>query len=80
LPKLAPGAVVLFHDINVRERGFGVWKYWEELKCKFPNHIEFFHSYGLGVLRLDTPPDSRKLEWLEIDAKEQQYLKNYFAA
>lgn len=48
LPKLSDRSVVLFHDINVRERGFGVDRFWEEMKDRYPT-FTIIDQHGLGV-------------------------------
>lgn len=49
LPKVAKKGIILFHDIAVYDRDFGVYKLWDTLKQQYP-YLEFTHSYGLGVL------------------------------
>lgn len=49
IPKLSRRGIILFHDVNVYERDFGVHKLWREVSGKFPC-FEFLHGHGLGVL------------------------------
>lgn len=50
MPKLAPDGVLLLHDTHEKREDFGVYKLWDELMGLYPNHLDFAHSHGLGVL------------------------------
>jgi predicted O-methyltransferase YrrM len=51
-PKVKPGGIILFHDIEARMKDFGVRQYWAELENNYTT-FAFKHGFGLGVMRKD---------------------------
>jgi glycosyltransferase involved in cell wall biosynthesis/SAM-dependent methyltransferase len=78
---LSERGVVLFHDTNVRQQNFGVWRLWQELKNRHP-HFEFVHGYGLGILGLGkiTPKPLQALFAATADCEAEATVRGLFAA
>ncbi len=70
LPKVSKNGIIILHDTSVGERDFGVYKLWGELKKKYST-IEFFQSFGLGVLFLN-----KKLG-KEMKGQEKEWQMHY---
>jgi GT2 family glycosyltransferase len=87
IPKLSSRAIVLFHDTEVRGRGFGVWKYWEEISISKPA-LNFPHQHGLGVLFWGAEVQkktahgdiSRLLELLDTDGGREAIIATFMLA
>ncbi|HKP12862.1 MAG TPA: class I SAM-dependent methyltransferase, partial [Blastocatellia bacterium] len=77
-PKVSRGGVILLHDINVRERGFGVSRLWEEIKRRYPT-FEFHHGHGLGVAAAGgrVAPGLRAL--FDADEQEAARVRRFFS-
>ncbi len=63
LPKVAPGGIILFHDVAVRRHDFGVWKLWAELQTR-GRFFTFENGPGLGVW--EKPPAIAQPPLLEL--------------
>src|SRR2546425_2579610 len=77
LPKMSNKGIVLFHDINVREGEFEVWKLWDELKAHYP-HFEFTHEHGLGLLAVGGTCGSDLKELLGSSESERAVIRQLF--
>ena len=79
LPKLSDRGLVLFHDIAEHERGFGVWKLWDEVAARYPS-FAFEHSHGLGVISVGPSVPSALRPLFDADEDETVRIRNFYSA
>lgn len=80
LLKASENGVMLFHDTAVRERGFGVWKLWDEIKDKHAS-FNFTHTHGLGIIalgRVETNPVVALLEAVNRSKEAMMSFDRFF--
>lgn len=79
LPKMSRHGVVLMHDIDVRENGFGVWRLWDELAPRYPSQ-RFKFAHGLGILGVGSQLAPAASILLNLDPGQWSDLERLFFA
>ena len=79
LPKLSDRAVVLLHDTDVRERGFGVGKFFEELSSRHAC-FDFRHSHGLGVVAVGSQLPAAFVAFMREAEASPESMRGFFEA
>ena len=77
-PKLSSRAVVLFHDINVRELDFGVWRFWNQVVTDYPS-FTFRHSHGLGLLAVGADVAEPVKRLTRYDDSKAEQVRIFFS-
>ena len=73
------GGIVLFHDIEERENGFGVWRLWEELAAEHPS-FAFTHGHGLGIIGVGAVESDAVRELFAADAATRARIRAQYEA
>jgi hypothetical protein len=82
-PKIKSGGLILIHNVQARENGYEVWKFWEEI-CRQYKTFTFKSGFGLGVLRKaggdhNKDPELLKLLFEEQTEDSRAHLQAFYA-
>jgi len=77
IPKISPSGLVLLHDTNVREHDFGIRKFWDEIKSKYP-HFEFLHGHGLGILAIGQIRSPELKQLFQLSEENSNTVREFF--
>lgn len=79
LPKLSDRGVVLFHDIAEHKDDFGVWRFWAEIRQRYP-FFEVSHGHGLGILAVGSEAEPELSPLLSVQDADRSVLEQFFGA
>jgi hypothetical protein len=79
LPTLSDRGIVLFHDTAVTDFGFGVKKFWDEIRATYPG-FEFVHGFGLGVLAVGPSQPDGIRDLVAASADDTRAIRDMFHA
>jgi hypothetical protein len=74
LPRMSRRGVMLFHDIAVRHSGFGVHRFWQEVREAYP-HFQVGYGHGLGVLAVGAEIPAGLQPLLSLATEQQRVLE-----
>jgi len=77
-PKMCADGIVLLHDTNEEGRGFGVRRFWDEIRLQYP-HFEFHHGHGLGVLAMGDVRSPELGALLDAKPDDAERIRTLFA-
>lgn len=77
LPKMSNSGIMLIHDTSVREKDFGVWRFWDEVRIRYP-HLEMRFGHGLGLLSVGSSPRKEVVALLATPADDLKQLEALF--
>ncbi|HVS71013.1 MAG TPA: class I SAM-dependent methyltransferase [Phycisphaerae bacterium] len=80
LPKTSDRAVILFHDTAIKDRGFGVFRLWDQLAASGKPSFNVPYGCGLGILAAGKNVPQPFLDFLaDLNAHPTQILPLFHA-